>query len=427
MLSNDLRLSTILAPAFHPVHIAIKEGAKTEFWLKGGRGSTKSSFVAIQIILGIMVDPDANALALRKVDNTVRTSVFTTLQWAIHILGVRSYFKWTQSPAEITYIPTGQKIIMKGLDDKQKLKSIKVVKGYFKFLWFEEASEFFGMEEIRSVEQSVLRGGERYIEFITYNPPNDPDNWVNIESKLEYPNRHVHHSTYLDVPVEWLGAPFIEKAERLKITDNPAYLHEYMGQSLGRSDQAVMNGKWEIGVPEDFSSLWHGPYDGADWGFSTDPTVRVRCYVSPDRRRLYIQAEAFGYKIENNDIGKLFDNLPNAKRINCIADCSRPETISHVKSEGYRIEPCEKWSGSVEDGIAHLRGYEIIMVDPSCVQTIDEMVNYKHKVDKLTNKILADIIDKYNHCIDAIRYALGPLIQRRSTGFFDSKLGLKRR
>lgn len=415
---EHLKISTIIAPAFYPLHRIIKEGKKTEFWLKGGRGSTKSSFIAIEIILGIMKDPEANAMCLRKVGDTIRTSLLPTFLWAIGILGVHQYFKSTVSPAEITYLPTGQKIIMKGLDDPLKLKSVKAQKGYFKYLWFEEAAEFNGMEEIRNVEQSVLRGGEDFVEFLSYNPPNDPDAWVNAECKVEHPDRFVHTSNYLQVPAEWLGSKFLEKAARLKATEPLKYEHEYMGMSVGQTEQTVMNGKWKAAACV-MADDWYGPYDGADWGFSTDPTVRVRCWISPDRRILYIEKEALGYHVELNDIGKLFDNLPNARNTKCYGDSSRPETISHVKAEGFDIEAAEKWPGSIEDGIAHLRSYDMVMINPECVHTINEMCLYSHKVDRLTKKILADIVDKHNHCIDAIRYALGPLIQRRSRGWYD--------
>ena len=188
-----IKLSDIIAPVFVPIHLAIKNQSHSIFWIKGGRGSTKSSYAAIETILQIMKDPNANALVLRKVGETIRTSVLANLQWAIEQLGVSHLFKLTYAPAEMTYIPTGQKIIMKGLDSPLKLKSIKIKNGYFKILWFEEGAEFNGMEEIRSVRQSVKRGGEYFIELFTYNPPNDPHSWVNVDAKLENDKRIVHH------------------------------------------------------------------------------------------------------------------------------------------------------------------------------------------------------------------------------------------
>ena len=127
MISNDIKLSQIIAPSFHQVHRDIRDETYNEFWLRGGRGSTKSTFVAEQIILGIINDPTANAIAIRKTANTIRTSVLETLLFAIDMLGVDKYFDHIKSPSEITYLPTGQKIIMRGLDEPSKLKSIKLI------------------------------------------------------------------------------------------------------------------------------------------------------------------------------------------------------------------------------------------------------------------------------------------------------------
>jgi len=174
-----ITLSEKIAPIFYSVHRAIRDETHDEFWIHGGRGSTKSSFISIQIILGLIKDPEANAIAFRKVSRTIRDSIQGSLNWAIDELGESDNFDSISSPAEITYKPTGQKIILRGLDEPRKLKSIKLRKGYFKMLWFEEADEFNGDAEIRSVEQSILRGGEKFIEFLSYNPPRNPNHWIN--------------------------------------------------------------------------------------------------------------------------------------------------------------------------------------------------------------------------------------------------------
>lgn len=395
---------------FHGVHWAIKDGDFDVFWLKGGRGSTKSSFVAIEIILGLMNDKKANALVIRKVGDTIRQSVLETLLWAIDTLGVTHKFDYTKSPAEIRYKPTGQKIIFRGLDDPLKLKSIKIKDGYFKFLWFEEASELSGPEEIRSVEQSALRGGEEYVEFITYNPPNDPAAWVNKESKLRPPGRYVHSSTYLDVPKSWLGKKFIADAELLKQRDRTAYNHEYLGMAVGRAEQIIFHGKWEereFAPPNEKMRI----HLGADWGFASDPTALIRFFI--DDETLYIEDEAVGYHVELDELPELFRAIDGADRWPIKADCSRPETISYMSRKGFNIAGAEKWPGSVEDGIAHMRAFKKIVVHPRCKHTIKELSLYSYKVDKVTKEILPIIVDKYNHCIDAIRYGLDGYIQAR--------------
>ena len=409
----------LFAPKFFEVHKSIREHQHSSYWLKGGRGSTKSSFVAIQIILGILKDPDANAFVTRKVGDTIRLSVMNTLLWAIGVLNVPHLFDYTKAPAEITLRSTGQKIIMKGLDDPLKVKSIKIEKGYFKFLWFEEAAEFSGPDEIRSVEQSVLRGGDRFIEFVTYNPPNDPGAWVNKESEMDVPDRLVHESTYLDVPPEWLGKKFISDAETLKRNDRTAYDHEYMGLAVGRAEQIVFHGKWleqEFDTPAGIRRLY-----GADWGFANDPTALVGSFIKDEC--LYVDQEAFGYGVEIDETGQLFDSLPGARKWPIKADCSRPETISYMRRQGFNITAAEKWSGSVEDGVAHLKGFKKIIVHPRCKNVIKELSLYSYKVDRVTKDILPIIVDKHNHGIDAIRYSLDGYIQSRGGLGVWAKLG----
>lgn len=410
----EVSLKSKIAPAFYPVHKAIRNGTHSRIWLKGGRGSTKSSFVAIQIILGLLQDKKANALCIRKVKDTLRGSVYTTLQWAINELQLEMFFDSNVSPMEFTYKPTGQKIILKGLDKSKKLKSLKVTEGYFKYLWFEELDEFNGMDEIRNVEQSVLRAGNTYVEFFTYNPPDDVHNWVNKECLVPYKGRYIHHSTYLDVPPAWLGTRFIEDAERLKKNDYDAYRHEYLGDVVGRTDKVIFNGKWEVAefLPQ---GDWDGAYYGADWGFSNDPTVLVKLWIHDDC--LYVEYAHYGYHVDIDQTPTLFEAVPDADKHTIRADSARPETISYIKQHGYpNIKPAAKWTGSVEDGISFIRAYRKIIIHARCKEFIEEAKNYSYKVNgagDVTNKIE----DKFNHGWDAIRYALEPLINNKRLGF----------
>lgn len=418
-MSNNVkrvRLSENIAPAFHPVHKSIKLNECSSYWLKGGRGSTKSSFAAIEIVLGIISDPNANAIVLRKVQDTIRTSVLQTILWAIGKLELQDYFSHTKSPAEVTYKPTGQKIIFKGLDDPLKLKSIKMEKGYFKFLWFEEAAEFHGIEEIRNVEQSVLRGGEKFVEFLTYNPPNDPAAWVNRECDVVVDGRMVHTSSYLDVPPEWLGSKFIADAETLKRNDPLKYEHEYMGKAVGRAEQIIFHGKWKVKefITPHYNELYQSRlFFGADWGFANDPTTLIRSFIMQERgeMNLYIEYEAGGVGIEMEEIAALFDTIPESRRWKIWADCARPETISYVERRGFNVEASPKWSGSVEDGIEYMRSFNNIFIHPRCVKTIEEFKTYSYKVDKNTQLILPVVANgQQDHFIDAQRYALSEYI-----------------
>lgn len=413
-----VKLSDLIAPAFAPVHNEIwHDDHYTSFWLKGGRGSTKSSFVSIQIIMGIMADPEANCFAARKVGNTVRGSIMEQFLWAIGKLEVSHLWRRTVSPAELIYLPTGQKIIMVGLDDPLKLKSIKIKQGYFKYRWFEELPEFSGMDEVRNVEQSVVRGSNgRYIGFYTYNPPVDPAAWVNEESKNHDPERYVHESTYLDVPKEWLGEPFIKKAEALKARDPLAYEHEYLGQAVGRAEQIIFHGKWE---EKDFETppvkeMFQGRFFfGADWGFASDPSTLVRCFIMEKGGELdlYIDYEAGGVGVEMEELPAMFSRVPESNRWLIYGDCSRPETISYVGRRGFKIEPSPKWTGCIEDGIEFIRSFRRIYIHPRCPNTIAEFKTYSYKVDRMSQKILPVVApNQADHYCDALRYALSEYV-----------------
>ena len=170
-------MTDLIAPSFYSVHHAIKNDAATHFLLGGGRGSTKSSFAAVEIIFGMMRDPQANAVALRKVKDTIRESVYEQLLWAIEKLGVMHLWRTSVSPMRLTYLPTGQTVIFRGADNPRKVKSGKLRHGYVKFIWYEEADEF-SIEDIRTINQTFMRGGDSFRVFYTFNPPKSRKSWV---------------------------------------------------------------------------------------------------------------------------------------------------------------------------------------------------------------------------------------------------------
>ena len=408
-MQEELRLSDEIAPAFHQVHCDIRNENYSEFWLKGGRGSCKSSFVALQCVLGLIDDPNANAIIFRKTANTIRGSVFEAVLSAIERLGKSSKFDHIRSPTEITYLPTGQKIIMRGLDEPSKLKSIAIHKGYFKFLWFEEGEEYYGAEEIRSVRQSVLRGGDKFFSFFTFNPPRNPNHWVNKQLKDRNLDRLIHHSHYKDVPKHWLGETFIADAERLKDNNFEAYQHEYGGIPVGNPEEIIFSGCYEVKdfeTPPEEMMYQERFFFGADWGFANDPTTLIRCFIMDDY--LYIDYEVYGYQTEIDDIPELFKKVPQSREWNIYGDCSRPETISYVARHGYNIEGATKWPESVIEGIEYLRSFKKIIIHERCTKIIEEFQNYSYKIDAKTKKVLPRVNDTagWDHGIDAVRYAL---------------------
>ena len=214
---QSLDIRDHIAEVFYPVHEDICQGGHEFYNLRGGRGSGKSSFCALELISQIMKDETglSNALVLRKWAVTLRSSVFSQIQWAIETLGVGDYWKSILNPMQFVYLPTGQVIRLTGLDDPQKLRSLKPVRGYFKFLWCEEFNELGGELELRNLQQSVLRGGDSFCVMRSFNPPISKSNWAN-----EFCDRPDERSlniltNYLQIPVSWLGQTFYDEADRL--------------------------------------------------------------------------------------------------------------------------------------------------------------------------------------------------------------------
>ena len=270
--------AALIAPAFQPVLLDIAEGGHTEYDFPGGRGSTKSSFIALEIIDIIMRHDDMHAVAIRKVGNTLRDSCYAKICWAIGALNLEAEFECTVSPMEITRKSTGQKIYFRGADKPDKMKSITPKSGYIGVMWLEEMDQFAGERELRSMKQSVIRGGEEAIIFCSFNPPKSANNWANDYVLSPPENRLVTRSDYLTVPKKWLGKPFLDLAEELKVKNPAAYENEYLGDANGSGGNVFDNVECrEIPVEEraQFDHILHG----VDWGWYPDPMRMSRCIM----------------------------------------------------------------------------------------------------------------------------------------------------
>lgn len=298
---SEVRLTTLIAPHFYEIHKDIKNHNHTHYWLNGGRGSTKSSFFALEIVLKIISNPKMHTLVLRKVGATLKDSVYNKIIWAIESLGLTNYFKATKSPLEITYIPTGQKIFFRGADDPIKIKSITPSFGYIGIGWYEELDQFAGMEEIRNLNQSIMRGGDKFYMFYSYNPPKSRDNWVNVEVMEQRKDRLTHTSTYLGVPKKWLGEQFIYEAEYLSRTRPQSYEHEYMGVATGTGG-AVFENIIARDITDDEIKIFDRIYYGLDFGFAVDPLAFIKMYYDKNNHIL----DAVRYGTEELQTGKTF-------------------------------------------------------------------------------------------------------------------------
>ncbi len=397
-------LTQLIAPSFYELHHEIKADRYDEYWLKGGRGSTKSTFISIEILLGMLRDPDANAVVFRRYQNELRDSVFGQFEWTAARMGVSHLLKFQVSPMQVVF-PTGQKIIFRGADNPKKLRSINLGRGYVKYAWFEEVDQFAGMEEIRNILQSLFRGQDRHrVAFFSFNPPKSGRAWVNQEAKTPKPRRRVHHSTYLDVPQEWLGERFITEAEHLKATNETAYRHEYLGEEVGTGLEVFTNVELRA-ISNEEIARFDQIRQGLDFGYAVDPLCFVRLHYDRKRRRLYIFDEIAGLNMFNRTLAEKVKAKGYHTTLT-IADSSEPKSIDELRGLGLRIKGAKKGPDSVEYGIKWLQGLEAIVIDPArCPLAAKEFINYALEVGR-DGVVKSRFPDRDNHSIDAVRYAL---------------------
>ena len=401
-----VKLTSLISPAFYDLHYAIDEGRYTHYWLAGGRGSTKSSFISIEVILSIMRDAGAgggtHALVLRRYSNTLRESVFEQLLWAINELGVSHLWKASVSPMKLIYMPSGQSVLFRGVDDATKLKSIKAGKGYIKYLWIEEANEFEGPQKLRNVLQSVIRGGNKFACFYSFNPPKEAGNWVNQHVKVERPKTIVHRSNYLTVPSGWLSEEFIAAAEHLKETNFDAYRHEYLGEVTGTGGEVFGNVTLRK-ITDEERAVFDRIRRGIDWGYAADPFAYNACHYDKTRRRLYIYFEIHKVRLSNRQAAEMV--LKEAGRGLITCDSAEPKSIDEVRGYGLSVRGAKKGPDSVEYGVKWLQDLDEIIIDPdTCPETAKEFCSYELDRDREGN-FKAGFPDHNNHHIDAVRFA----------------------
>jgi phage terminase large subunit len=371
----------------------------------GGRGSAKSHSFATGLVLRAITRP-TRVLCCREIQRSIRESVHRLLSDRIEALGLSPWFDVREHSISAV---NGSEAIFEGLfANISKIKSLEGVD----IAYLEEA-EAVTDRSLEVLIPTIRTPGSEI--WLSLNPDATDDPVYSRFIAASPPHcRHVH-VTYNDNP--WFPIELERERAYLQSVDDDAYRHVWLGECRKASDAQIFRGKF---VSESFEPqpTWSGPYLGAHFGFSQDPTTLVRCWIDETARELYIEHEAYGIGVDIDKLPELFDSVPDARKRAVRADCARPETISYLQKHGYPwLTGVEKWSGSVEDGIAYLRQFARIIVHPRCSHTLEELRLYSYKVDRLTGDVLADVIDKFNHCIDALRYALQPLIRNRHSGF----------
>lgn len=396
--------------------ISLKEtigGGYNRFWndrsfyrvVKGSRGSKKSKTTALNIVKRTMKHPWANTLVIRRYSNTLSQSAYTDLKWAIQKLGVSHLWKTNESLPELTYKPTGQKILFRGLDDPLKITSITVEHGILCWAWFEEAFEIETEDKFSTVVESI-RGSYDAPDFfkqitVTFNPWSER-HWL----KRVFFDEATRRANTFSLTTTFRVNEWLDEADRNRFED--------LYKTNPRRAKIVCDGEWGIAdglvfdrfkVEEFERDLSLDSYAGLDFGFSVDPTAYIDVAVDEANKRLYICDEHYQPGMLNSEIASMLKYKQAHKR-RIVADSAEPKSIEDLKRLGItRLVAARKGKDSILAGIQKIQEYEII-IHPRCTNFIIEINNYVWAKDRLSGDMLNKPIDEYNHLMDALRYAL---------------------
>lgn len=359
----------------------------------------------MKIIYRMMQYPLANTLVIRRVFNTHKDSTFAQLKWAVNNLGVRHLWKFSLSPLEATYIPTGQKILFRGTDDPMSITSITVEKGYICFCWFEEFFQITDEDSFNKIDMSI-RGElpEGYYKQIimTFNPWSEK-HWIK-KRFYDNPDENTLALTTTYKTNEWLGSDDIALFESMKVRNPRRYAIEGLGEwgiaeGLVYEDFVEREFNYqEISKRKSVTAIF-----GLDFGYTNDPTAFICALVDQEAKELYIFDEHYEKAMTNSEIAAMIKYKGYAKEV-IIADSSEPKSIEEIKRAGVmRIKGAAKGKDSILNGIQLIQDYKII-VHPKCENTILELSNYVW--DTKDGVMINKPIDDYNHLLDSLRYGM---------------------
>lgn len=384
-----------------------------EFWrfkgrykaVKGSRASKKSSTQSLKVITEIIENPNINWLVVRKVERTLRDSCYAQLKWAIHRLKVDNFFKCSTSPLEITYKPTGQKILFRGLDDPLKVTSITVEVGSLCRLWIEEAYEITSEDAFDRLDESIrgqLPKGMYHQVVLTFNPWSDR-HWLK-KRFFDEPSKNV-----LAMTTNYMCNEFLSEADLVLFEEMKKNPRRYRTAGLGEWGivEGLVYENWEervfdvheISIRPSVRSAF-----GMDFGYVNDPSTLFCSLVDTVAREIYVFDEMYEKGMSNEDIKDRVSEMGYSKeRIK--ADSAEPKSIAYLRKAGLtRIRAAKKGPDSIRAGISIIQDYKII-IHPRCVNFITEISNYTWDKDKFDNPINKPI-DDFNHLMDAMRYAM---------------------
>lgn len=382
-------IPSAFAPLFKPYRYKC-------FW--GGRGKAVSwSFARALLIKG--AERTLRVLCTRELQTSIKDSVHRLLQDQVTNLGLGGVYHVTDR--ELRSKINDTLFIFKGL--RYNVEEIRSMEGV-DIVWVAEAQKC--SETSWKILVPTIRKDDSEI-WVDFNTGLETDPTYQRMIVNPPPRSYVKKVSYRDNP--FFPDVLREEMEYDRRVDPEAAANTWDGELAVARPGAIFKGKWRVDSFEcSREDGFDGPYYGADWGFSVDPTVLVKVWIKD--HKLYVQYEAWALHCELDDIPDLFDKVPLARNSKIMGDSARPDTISHVNRKGFKVEGAEKYKGSVEEGIIFLKSFEVIVIHERCVHTIAEAKNYSYKLDRLTGDPTADIEDKHNHCWDSIRYALHRLI-----------------
>ncbi len=403
----------------------VGKGYKT-FWnsqhryrvVKGSRASKKSKTTALWIIYNMMKHPDANTVVVRKVFRTLKDSCYAELKWAVHRLHVDHLWKWTESPLELTYKPTGQKIYFRGLDDSLKIASITVDVGNLCWMWIEEAYEIMNKDDFDLLDESIrgeVPDGLWKQITLTFNPWNEK-HWLKSRF-FDHEDTDILALTTDYRCNEWLDESDLKLFEKMKVNNPRRY------KVAGIGGWGIVEGLvYENWKEEQFQFITKKEYDdligdktgyvvsddlkpafGLDFGYTNDPSALFCGQLDLKNKKLYVFDEFYEKGLSNKRIAQKITDMGYAKE-RITADSAEPKSIDELCSLHLHVTGAKKGKDSINNGIQWIQDLEIV-VHPRCVNFLTEISNYMWNNDKFGKRLNVPV-DDFNHLMDAMRYAL---------------------
>jgi phage terminase large subunit len=370
---------------------------------KGSRASKKSKTTALRIIYNMIKYDKSNTLVVRKTYRTLKDSCFTDLKWATRRLEVEHLWEFKYSPLEATYLPTGQKILFRGLDDPLKITSITVDYGFLCWVWLEEAYEITSEKDFDTLDESIRGELPPYLWkqwMITFNPWNE-HHWL---KKRFFDVKN--DPDILAITTNYKCNEWLDEAD-LRLFDNMKEKNPRRYQVAGLGNWGIVDGLvYENWKEEKFTLdqvINCDSVNGIDFGYTNDPAAVFIGFIDTENKKLYVWDEIYKKGLSNKKLYEEIENVHYQKK-SFTADCAEPKSIDELRGYGLRVEKSQKGKDSITHGIQYIQDFEII-IHPRCVNFITEIGNYTWDEDRLGNKINRPI-DDFNHLMDAMRYAV---------------------